>query len=101
MAFGHQKLDVAATVVGLTVPNDVNFAQIKVETAAIRYRIDGTDPATAEGVLVSAGDAFTVYGSDTLNTIKMVEATSTDAVINVSYGTANTGIHGVIINTAA
>ena len=52
-------------------------------------------------MLVSAGDAFTVYGSDTLNTIKMVEATSTDAVINVSYGTANTGIHGVIINTAA
>jgi hypothetical protein len=33
--------------------------------------------------------------------IKMVEATSTDSVINVSYGTANTGIHGVIINTAA
>ena len=101
MAFGHQKLTVDATVRSLTVPNDVNFAQIKVETAAIRYRIDGTDPATAEGVLVSAGDAFTVYGSDTLNTIKMVEATSTDAVSNVSYGTANTGIHGVIINTAA
>ena len=52
-------------------------------------------------MLVSAGDAFTVYGADTLAQIKMVEATSTDAVINVSYGTANTGIHGVIINTAA
>jgi hypothetical protein len=101
MAFGHEKLAVDATVRSLTVPNDVNFAQIKVETAAIRYRIDGTDPATAEGVLVSAGDAFTVYGADTLAQIKMVEATSTDSVINVSYGTANTGIHGVIINTAA
>ena len=101
MAFGHQKLAVDATVRSLTVPNDVNFAQIKVETAAIRYRIDGTDPATAVGVLVSAGDAFTVYGADTLAQIKMVEATSTDSVINVSYGTANTGIHGVIINTAA
>ena len=101
MAFGHQKLAVDATVRSLTVPNDVNFSQIKVETAAIRYRIDGTDPATAVGVLVSAGDAFTVYGADTLAQIKMVEATSTDAVINVSYGTANTGIHGVIINTAA
>ena len=101
MAFGHEKLAVDATVRSLPVPNDVNFAQIKVETAAIRYRIDGTDPATAEGVLVSAGDAFTVYGADTLAQIKMVEATSTDSVINVSYGTANTGIHGVIINTAA
>ena len=101
MPFGHQKLTVDATVRALTVPDGVNFAQIKVETAAIRYRIDGTDPATAEGVLVSAGDAFTVYGEDTLSTIKMVEATSTDAVINVSYGVANNGIHGVIINTAA
>ena len=101
MAFGHQKLAVDATVRSLTVPNDVNFAQIKVETAAIRYRIAGTAPATAEGVLVSAGDTMTVYGRDALDMIKMVEATSTDAVINVSYGTANTGIHGVIINTAA
>ena len=101
MSFGHEKLTVDATVRSLTVPNDVNFAQIKVETAAIRYRIDGTDPATAVGVLVSAGDAFTVYGKDTLDGIKMVEATSTDAVINVSYGIANTGIHGVVINTAA
>ena len=101
MAFGHQKLTVDATVRALTVPNDVNFAHIVVETGPIRLRIDGTDPATAVGVLVSAGDAFTVYGADTLAQIKMVEATSTDAVINVSYGTANTGIHGVIINTAA
>ena len=53
MAFGHQKLTVDATVRSLTVPSDVNFAQVKVETAAIRYRLDGTDPATAEGVLVS------------------------------------------------
>ena len=101
MAFGHQKLTVDATVRSLTVPQGSNFAQVKVETAAIRYRIDGTDPATAEGVLISAGDAFTIYGNDALNIIKMVEATSTDAVINVSYGIANTGIHGVIINTAA
>ena len=101
MAFGHQKLTVDATVRSLTVPQGANFAQVKVETAAIRYRIDGTDPATAEGVLISAGDAFTIYGNDALNIIKMVEATSTDSVINVSYGIANTGIHGVIINTAA
>ena len=101
MAFGHQKLTVDATVRSLTVPQGANFAQVKVETAAIRYRIDGTDPATAEGVLISAGDAFTIYGNDALNIIKMVEATSTDAVINVSYGVANNGIHGVVINTAA
>ena len=36
MAFGHEKLTVDATVRSLTVPADVNFAQVKVETAAIR-----------------------------------------------------------------
>tara|TARA_R100000234_G_C4921614_1_gene144389 strand:- start:364 stop:669 length:306 start_codon:yes stop_codon:yes gene_type:complete len=101
MALGHQKLTVDATVRSLTVPQDANFAQIKVETAAIRYRVDGTDPATATGVLVSAGDAICVYGNDALRNLKMVEATSTDAVINVSYGTANTGIHGVMFNAVA
>ena len=37
MSFGHQKLTVDATVRSLTVPSDVNFAQVKVETA------DGTE----------------------------------------------------------
>jgi|TARA_R110000822_G_scaffold6810_2_gene28494 hypothetical protein len=101
MAFGHEKLAVDATVRALTVPADVNFAQVKVETAAIRYRLDGTDPATAVGVLVSAGDSFCIYGVDALRNIKMVEATSTDSVINVSYGTANNGIHGVVITGTA
>jgi hypothetical protein len=100
MAFGHEKLTVDATVRSLTIPNDVNFAHIVVETGPIRLRIDGTDPATAVGVLVGAGDSFTVYGRDTLEGLNMVEATSTDAVINVAYGVANTGIHGVITNTA-
>ena len=102
MAFGHEKLAVDATVRTLqSVPPDANFAQVTVETAAIRYRQDGTDPATAVGVLISAGDSFTIYGNDVLNIIKFVEATSTDAVINLSYGTANTGIHGVIITGTA
>jgi len=101
MAFGHEKLAVTAAVVSLTVPSDVNFAQVTVETGPIRYRIDGTDPATAVGVLISAGDSFAIYGLDTLNNIKMVEATGTDSVINVSYGTANTGVHGVIITGTA
>jgi len=100
MALGHQKLTVDATVRALTVPNGVNFAHVSVETGAIRARIDGTDPATAEGVLIGAGDSFTIYGEDTLDLIRLVEATSTDAVINVAYGLGQHGMHGIITNTA-
>ena len=99
MAFGHQKLTVDATVRSLTVPSDVNFATIKVETASIRFRIDGTDPATAVGVLVAATEIMEIEGRDTLDMIKMVEATSTDAVINVAYGVKNSGTHCVTIKS--
>jgi len=46
-------------------------------------------------VLIKADENFRIYGNDVLNQIKFVEATSTDAVINVSYGIDNSGKHGV------
>ena len=98
MSSGHEKLTVDATVRTLqSVPSASNYAVGKCETASIRFRTDGTDPATATGVLIAANENFRIYGNDVLNQIKFVEATSTDAVINVSYGTANNGMHGVIV----
>ncbi len=96
MSSGHEKLTVDATVRTLQdVPTASNYAAGKCETGSIRFRTDGTDPATATGVLIKADENFRIYGNDILNQIKFVEATSTDAVINLSYGIDNSGKHCV------
>ena len=69
MAFGHQKLTVAGTAAGLTVPQDCNYAIMSVETGAMRVRVDGTSPTASIGFLVSAGQELKVFGSDQLNNL--------------------------------
>ncbi len=72
MAFGHQKLTVANSAVGLTVPSEVNYAIMSVETGAMRVRVDGTNPTATIGFLVSAGQELKVFGEDQLNNLKMI-----------------------------
>ena len=85
MAFGHQKLTVS-TATGLTVPTDVNYAIMSVETGAMRVRVDGTNPTATVGFLVSAGQELKVFGEDQLNNLKMIRVTSDSAVLNIQYG---------------
>ena len=99
MAFGHQKLTVAASAVGLTVPTDVNYAIMSVETGAMRVRVDGTNPTATIGFLVSAGQELKVFGSDQLNNLKMIRVTSDSAVLNIQYGQTSHDIdHRIDIN---
>tara|TARA_B100000519_G_C13846699_1_gene252239 strand:- start:73 stop:375 length:303 start_codon:yes stop_codon:yes gene_type:complete len=86
MAFGHQKLTVAASAVGLTVPTDVNYAIMSVETGAMRVRVDGTNPTATVGFLVSAGQELKVFGEDQLNNLKMIRDDTDSAVLNIQYG---------------
>ena len=99
MAFGHQKLTVAGTAAGLTVPTDVNYAIMSVETGAMRVRVDGTNPTDAIGFLVSAGQELKVFGEDQLNNLKMIRVTSDSAVLNIQYGLTSHDIdHRIDIN---
>lgn len=54
-------IEAAATGV-TTIPADAKSFRGKLETAAIRVRADGTNPASGEGELINVGD--TVYLSD-------------------------------------
>jgi|TARA_R100001510_G_scaffold56714_2_gene62860 hypothetical protein len=99
MAFGHQKLTVAGTAAGLTVPQDCNYAIMSVETGAMRVRVDGTSPTASIGFLVSAGQELKVFGSDQLNNLKMIRVTSDSAVLNIQYGQTSHDIdHRIDIN---
>ena len=98
MAFGHQKLTVADSAVGLTVPAEVNYACISVETAAFRLRVDGSSPTASVGFLVTNGQELKVFGEDQLNNLKMIRDTSTSAVLNIQYGQISSGDHRIDIN---
>lgn len=99
MAFGHQKLTVTNSAAGLTVPTDVNYAIMSVETGAMRVRVDGTSPTASIGFLVSAGQELKVFGEDQLNNLKMIRVTSDSAVLNIQYGQTSHDIdHRIDIN---
>ena len=98
MAFGHQKLTVADSAVGLTVPSGVNYACISIEDAAVRLRVDGTNPTATIGFLASAGQELKIFGNDQLTTIKFIRDTSTSGVLNIQYGVTVDGKHCIDIN---
>lgn len=80
---GYQKIDFTpATSTSLTVPAGAKYALIKVETTTVRWRDDGTDPTTTDGMLLDIGDEFWYTGQ--LTEIEFIE-TAANAVLHVSY----------------
>jgi len=61
-ALGYQQITTLATATGLTVPTGSTIAQICIETAAVRYRDDGTAPTASIGQPVAAGLCFSYSG---------------------------------------
>ena len=94
--FEFEKLTVSSTAKALTatkyvkrstsdIPNQVaHFAVISVETDQIRYRLDGTDPDSSTGHLLSAGDVLVLDNPDDIRNFRAIRVT-TDATIQVSY----------------
>jgi Flp pilus assembly pilin Flp len=56
----------------------------KLETAQIRYRVDGTSPVAGTGVLVDVGDILTVSGRAQLLAFEGIRTGATNGVINFS-----------------
>lgn len=90
---GFQTLTVSSAAVGLTRPTEAavsgatkpvnaNYAYITVETNAVRWRDDGTDPTAGVGSPVAAG-ATLIYDGD-LSTIKFIRQ-SADATLTIAY----------------
>lgn len=86
---GYQQLAVDnVTPVSLTVPDVKNvgpvvYALIVVETAPIRYRDDGINPASGTGMLIQAG-MFLEIAEDSLRSVRFV-AESSAATLDITY----------------
>lgn len=60
-------------------------ATVNVETAPIRYTLDGTAPTTTVGTLKNVGDTFVVTGSVDIKNFKAIRTTGVSASISVNY----------------
>lgn len=79
---GYQQIDTLNAAKGLTLPDKAQYALIQPQTQDVRWRDDGTDPTSAVGIVLAAGDDFFYTGD--LSAIKFIE-TAASAKINVSY----------------
>jgi hypothetical protein len=92
---GYQQITDMAAATALTIPapgtpliggadspSQANAALIQCETADVRWRDDGTNPTTAIGMILAAGETMLYTGN--LNRIRFIESGAT-AVLNVSY----------------
>ena len=78
-----EQLSVTTSAQQLTVPSQAKSALVSVDSADIRWRVDGTDPTTSTGHLLSDGQYFEFFGDEIENL--SVIATSGTAKVAVTY----------------
>jgi len=89
----YESITVADTAIGFTSskisPSSSTRkparAIITVETAQIRYRVDGTDPTSSEGHILEINDVLILIGTESIRNFKAIRTTSTSGVIKVTY----------------
>lgn len=82
---GYQQIIGAAAAVAATVPAGTTVMVVTVETQAVRYRADGTNPTSAVGVPIGVGSSWTFKGTQAqLLAIKFIEQAAS-ATLNFDY----------------
>lgn len=86
VTLGYCRLSVTTAVLISTcsggIPAEATFAYISTETAAIRWRDDGTAPTTAIGNPLATGTVLTFMSN--LATLQIIAQTGT-ATVNVAF----------------
>lgn len=90
-ARGYEAITVSDSAVGLTdsVYSTSTSALITVEANAIRFRVDGVNPAADEGHVLEAGDVLKLTSADELQRIRFIRRDSSDGTIRVTYFTGH------------
>ncbi len=87
-----EQITVAGTAIGFTstkitpagAPQQPDTAVCRLETAQIRYTIDGTTPTSTVGTLLETGDTIAVYGHDVLVRFRAIR-TGSSGQLNCTY----------------
>lgn len=60
-------------------------ASCRLETAEIRYTIDGTAPTTTVGTLLEPGDTLVISGHDVLVTFRAIRTGASSGIFDCNY----------------
>lgn len=86
---GYESLTIAGTAVPLTAAayGDCPNALCTVETASIRWTVDGTTPvAGGPGHLATAGEVIELHSIGEVRGFRAIRETGVSAVLRCSYG---------------
>ena len=93
-AYDTESITVSNTAIGFTsatISPERKTKPIKavfvVETAQIRFTVDGTAPTTTVGFLAEIGDIVTINGEHDIKKFRAIRTGSTDATIQPIYFT--------------
>jgi|GEM_PF-2926555 len=84
---GRQRLTVDATVggVSLTVPSGAIAASLRLETAQIRFTLDGSAPQSGSGRLMEVGETLDLESNEELDALKAIRTGGTSGVLDVEF----------------
>ena len=86
----HEAVPVEGTAIGMTVTAAAGMkpsaAVITVESAAIRFTVDGTTPTATVGHLAEPGDVIELVGWDQVNLFLAIRQGGTSATIMCTQG---------------
>jgi hypothetical protein len=93
--FAFEQITVANSAVGFTstkVEPDgssgsrkATLAECRLETAEIRWRIDGLAPTTTVGTLLEPGDQLVLAGHDVIMRFQAIRTGATSGVLSCNY----------------
>jgi hypothetical protein len=61
------------------------LASCRVETAEVRYTVDGTTPTSTVGVPLEPGDLIDVTGNDLIRSFRAIRTTATSGQLSCHY----------------
>lgn len=90
-----EQITVAAVSIGFTSATinegsghpQATIASCRLETAQIRYRVDGTAPTSSVGTLLEIGDIITLTSPDLVRNFRAIRTGGTSGVLDCSYFT--------------
>lgn len=95
-AYGKETLTVAGTAIGFTAATLADTGGtgdksdkiiFQVETAQIRYWMDGSTPTASVGLIGNIGDEITLTGKDVIEKFRAIRTGSTSAVLSAQFFT--------------